>query len=104
MKIIWSSLAIEQVAEIADYIAADKPISAKNWAIEIFDAVGALADFPELGRVIPEIRDSRFREIFKGHYRIIYQFENATVSILTIRHGKQILPVDQITNYQGYGV
>lgn len=98
MKIEWSALAIERITEIANYIAADKPKAAENWTLSLFDAVEVLVDFPELGRVIPEIRDSGFREIMKGNYRIIYKFEGETVSILTIRHGRQILPIEEIQN------
>lgn len=96
MIIEWSALAIERITEIADYIAADKPQAAQNWVNTIFDTVENLAKFPELGREIPEIRDDRFREIIKGNYRIIYKFEGETISILTVRHGRQILPVDEI--------
>lgn len=96
MKIEWSELAISRVSEIADYIAADKPQAAQNWVNTIFDTVENLAKFPELGRGIPEILDIRFREIIKGNYRIIYKFEGETVSILTVRHGRQILPMDEI--------
>ena len=46
MIIVWSRLALERVMEIADYIAADKPIAAHNWVTEIFDAVENLANFP----------------------------------------------------------
>jgi len=31
-----------------------------------------------------------------GNYRIIYRIEKKQVSILTIRHGKQILPIEDI--------
>lgn len=96
MIIVWSRLALERVMEIADYIAADKPIAAHNWVTEIFDAVENLANFPELGRGIPEIWDKRYRQIIKGNYRIIYKLEDGKVYILTVRHGRQILPLDEI--------
>jgi toxin ParE1/3/4 len=96
MKIEWSALAIERITEIADYIAADKPQAAQQWVITLFEAVENLSKFPELGREVPETRDMRIREIMKGHYRIIYKFEGETVSILTVRHGRQILPMDEV--------
>ena len=96
MKIIWSPLAIDRVAEIAQYIAQDSPNSAQKWVESIFNAVDRLEQFPKSGRVVPEIMQDDFREIIYGNYRIIYRFYSENVSILTVRHGRQILPVDEI--------
>jgi toxin ParE1/3/4 len=96
MKIIWSPLAIDRASEIAEYIAQDKPSAAEKWIITIFSKVEQLKSSPEIGRVVPEIRNDQFRELIYGNYRIIYRIEKTQISILTIRHGKQILPIDEI--------
>jgi plasmid stabilization system protein ParE len=96
MELEWSPLAVQRVVEIAKYIAMDKPTVANDWAIEIFDFVEKLIDFPQLGRVVPEINDENYREIIKGNYRIIYRVGLNNISILTVRHGKQILPIDEL--------
>ncbi len=96
MKIIWSPLAINRASEIADYIARDKPTAAKRWINEVFIKVEQLKSSPQVGRVVPEISDNKFRELIYGNYRIIYRTEIKQISILTIRHGKQILPIDEI--------
>ncbi len=49
-----------------------------------------------MGRIVPEIKSGKFRELLYGHYRIGYRMGKKQISILTIRHGKQILPVDEI--------
>jgi toxin ParE1/3/4 len=96
MKIIWSPLAIERASEIAEYIAQDKPSAAEKWINTVFSKVEQLQSSPEIGRVVPEIRNDQFRELIYGNYRIIYRIEKTQISILTIRHGKQILPIDEI--------
>ena len=96
MKIIWSPLAIDRASEIAEYIAQDKPSAAEKWINTVFSKVEQLISSPETGRVVPEIRNDRFRELIYGNYRIIYRIEKTRISILTIRHGKQILPIDEI--------
>ncbi len=96
MKIIWSPLAIERASEIAEYIAQDKPTAAEKWVDTVFTKVEALSSTPEMGRVVLEIRNSQFRELIYGNYRIIYRIEEKQISILTIRHGMQILPIDEI--------
>ena len=96
MKIIWSPLAVERAAEIAEYISRDNPTAAKKWVDTVFSKVDQLKSFPESGRIVPEIDSKDFRELIYGNYRIIYRLEKIQVSIFTIRHGKQILPLDEI--------
>ncbi|OGP97736.1 MAG: plasmid stabilization protein [Deltaproteobacteria bacterium RBG_19FT_COMBO_46_9] len=96
MKIIWSPLAIDRASEIAEYIARDKPSAAEKWVDKIFSKVEQLRSSPEIGRIVPEIRNEQFRELIYGNYRIIYRIEKKQISILTIRHGKQILPINEI--------
>jgi plasmid stabilization system protein ParE len=89
MKIIWSPLAIDRASEIAEYIAQDKPSAAEKWINTVFSKVEQL-------KSSPEIRNDQFRELIYGNYRIIYRIEKKQISILTIRHGRQILPIDEI--------
>lgn len=96
MKLIWSPLAVDRASEIVDYIAQDNPSAAKRWVHTVFEKVEQLISSPESGRIVPEISDNQFREIIYGNYRIIYRLEPRQISILTIRHGKQILPIDEI--------
>jgi len=97
VRIIWSPLSLERVAEIADYIARDNLTAAERWVDGIFKSVEPLEDLPKLGKIVPEIEKDDFRKIIKGNYRIIYRVEAEQVSILTVRHGKQILPVEEIS-------
>ncbi len=96
MKITWSPLAVDRASEIADYIAKDKPSAAEKWINTVFSKVEQLKSFPEIGRIVPEIKNSQIREIIYGNYRIVYRIEQKQISILTIRHGAQILPIDEI--------
>ena len=96
MKIVWSPLAVERASEIVDYISQDKPMAADNWIDTVFTKVDQLKANPEIGRIVPEINECQFRELIYGNYRIIYHIGTKQISILTIQHGKQILPIDEI--------
>ena len=96
MRILWSPLAVERASEIVDYIAQDKPEAADKWIHTVFSKVEQLRSHPEIGRMVPEINEHQFRELIYGNYRIIYRMEAKQISILTIRHGKQILPINEI--------
>jgi toxin ParE1/3/4 len=96
MKIVWSPLAIDRASEIAGYIAQDKLSAAEKWINTVFSKVKQLKSSPEIGRIVPEIRNNQIRELIYGNYRIIYHLEKKEISILTIRHVKQILPIKEI--------
>ena len=91
MKVIWTELAVEKLEEFADYIALDKPLAALKWIETIQKSVNKLVKFSQIGREVPEIKRADIREIIEGNYRIIYRVESERISILTIRHGKQLL-------------
>lgn len=96
MKIIWSPLAIERVTEIAQYIAQDNPTAAGKWVETVFSKVEQLQSSPASGRMLPEVNRKEIRELIFGNYRIIYRTDPKNISILTVRHGRQILPTEEI--------
>jgi toxin ParE1/3/4 len=96
MKLLWSHLSLQRVEEISDYIAEDSISAAGNWIDAIFTRVEILKSNPEVGRIVPEIGKSAIRELVFGNYRIIYTFSKKQISILTVRHFKQILPTEEI--------
>ncbi len=91
MKIIWSPLSLDRIIEVSEFIAEDKPGASIKWVDSVFDSVQRLIKFPESGRSVPEINRSDIREILLGNYRIIYRIEEKSITILTVRHGKQLL-------------
>jgi len=50
-----------------------------------------LQHFPLSGRIVPELNNPVIREKFANNYRIIYRFENDSVTIATVIHGKRQL-------------
>jgi plasmid stabilization system protein ParE len=95
MKIVWSPLALERVEDTARYIAEDNPDAAVRWVEDLFSAVERLADFPESGRMVPEVGSPRIRELIFGTYRVIYSAKGR-VDILTVRRSSQLLRMSEI--------
>jgi addiction module RelE/StbE family toxin len=96
MRIVWTELSVEKLEEIADYISLDNQTSAQNWVINIKKSVTKLNDFPELGRVVPEIGRKDIRELIEENYRIIYKRKENEITILTIRNFSQLLNENDI--------
>jgi plasmid stabilization system protein ParE len=53
-----------------------------------------LAEFPDSGRIVPEMNDPDFREIFLAKYRLVCRLRSGDVQILTAHHGaRELSPV-----------
>ncbi len=96
MEIEWSPLAIERVIKMAEFIALDKPDVAMQWTSDIFESTEKLREHPRLGRIVPEIQEDDYRELIEGNYRVIYLVGVSKISVLTVRHGKQLLSAEDL--------
>ncbi|HTB63860.1 MAG TPA: type II toxin-antitoxin system RelE/ParE family toxin [Opitutales bacterium] len=78
LKVILTPRAIQDLHEIADFIAADNPVRAVSFGDELIEQAG---EFPNSGRIVPEIEDARVREVIYKAYRIIYRnkFESGVI-------------------------
>ena len=98
MKIIWSPTAVTKLSDIVTYISQDNPIQAEIWADKVFNAVERLSDYPNSGRIVPEVNAEKVREIILGNYRIIYEITDIHIAIITVRHCKRLIDKDEIQN------
>lgn len=73
-QITWSPKAVQQLNQIAEYIAQGSPYHARRVVALIVKATRRLAVFPESGAVVPEFHDPDVREIHVFNYRMIYRF------------------------------
>lgn len=92
-QVIWTEPALSDLNEIADYIALDKFSAAQRLIQKIFSSVERLEQFPESGRIPPELEHSRYREIIIGPCRIFYRSDNEQnkVYILYVMRGERQL-------------
>jgi toxin ParE1/3/4 len=91
-EVRWTPQAIEDIDNIAKYIAKDSTKYAFVQVQEFFDAALMLEEFPQSGRIVPEVGTKNIREIIVGFYRIIYRIRNANlVEIITVYHSYRLL-------------
>ncbi len=90
-EVAWSPVAIEDVEEIAKYIARDSEVYAARMVQRFFDAADYFADFPNIGRSVPEGDDPAYRDWIVGSYRLIYRVEAERVVIIAVVHGGRLL-------------
>lgn len=90
-RIVWTEPALLDLDGIAGYIALDKTAPAKQLVQRVFDQVDRLKDFPDSRRRIPEIRNSRYREVIVGPCRIFYRHTDKDVFVLHIMRSERQL-------------
>lgn len=83
-EIIWTIPALDQLDEIAEYIALDKPEAARKLVANAFESVERLLPFPDSGRVPPELPDAIYREVICSPCRTFYRHEHDRVLILHV--------------------
>jgi len=85
----WTSTAKMDLKKIYNYIAEDSKYYARRVAQDVVEKTEGLNDFPEIGRIVPEINDKKIRELIIYSYRLVYEVKNDDVDILAIIHGKR---------------
>ena len=88
-KIVWTDSSVIDLQFIYDYIANDAETYAPVFISEIIEKVEGIPDFPEIGRIVPEMNRDEIREIIFNNYRIIYKIKMDRIEILTIIHQRK---------------
>ena len=91
VKLEWSPKSLMEIEEIFEYIAEDSREYASVFVRKLIEATTSIAEFPLIGRVVPEFKDPIIRERIYKNYRIIYRFNNNKVEIVTIFHNARNL-------------
>ena len=90
MRIVWSPQSLIDRDAIWEHIASDDPVAAGRVDADFEEAVGGLADYPELGR--PDLIPGT-RELFPIHnYRVVYELSGQEVWVLSIVHTSRFWP------------
>ena len=92
--IAWAGPALEDLRQIHQFIARDSTQYAGIMVRRIRTAVSRLGNFPQSGRVVPELPDGPYREILVGQYRVVYRHleDRDVVLVLAVIHGSRLLP------------
>ena len=86
--------ARRDLRDIVRYISLDSPERAIQFGQFLLNSTKRLADFPELGRMVPEFRDPSIREIVVRSYRVIYRVDHndCRVDVARLWHGARGTP------------
>lgn len=88
--IVWSKRAARNLSLIRRYIQTFNPEAAKSTAKLILKSVCAVSEHPQIGRAGRYGRTREFA-VSGTPYLLVYTVQDATVEIIAILHGAQIL-------------
>jgi len=83
-QIIWTEPALDDLNNIAEYIAVSNPNAAKQLVENVFSKVQTLEPLPDSGKVPEEISNLNYREVVVNPCRVFYKVDNASVYILHV--------------------
>lgn len=89
----WSAQAVDDLQEIHDYIARQSPRYAAVVAGRLVAAVDRVREFPESGRIVPELNEPAVREVIHGAYRIVYELQPGGAVVLTVFRASRAFPL-----------
>ena len=90
VRIEWTERSLEDLNEIYDYIARDSKSYANLFIKKLYAAVQKLKEFPNMGRVVPEVNILSVRELIFQNYRIIYRTMTDYIEIITVFNGSRL--------------
>jgi toxin ParE1/3/4 len=93
-QVALSPSARRDLRDIVRYISLDSPERAVILGQFLVSSTKRLADFPEMGRVVPEFSDPFLREIVVRSYRVIYRVDHSDcrVDVARFWHGARGTP------------
>jgi toxin ParE1/3/4 len=93
-KVIISPSAQADLADVVRYVAQHNSDAAARLGFELIARAESVANFPDIGRMVPEFRRPNLREVICRSYRIIYRLrrDEQRIDIVRFWHGARGFP------------
>ena len=88
----WTEHTVAQLASIAEYVSLSSPVYAEHLVDRLAQRLDQACEFPESGRVVPELGRAEIRELLEWPYRLVYRVHADAIEVLSVLHGRQELP------------
>jgi toxin ParE1/3/4 len=96
VALIWAAPALDDLDEIASWIARQNERAASALVRRVLDALERLRDHPASGRWVPEIGQKLYREVIVPPCRIIYRREGNDVLIVHVIRSERLLDIGKL--------
>jgi toxin ParE1/3/4 len=90
VKVRFTPSARAQFLSALTYIRRGNPQAAVDFCERAETVLRRLEEFPNSGRVVPELPDLPYREVVITPYRFFYRVKGQIVWIVAVWHGAQL--------------
>jgi plasmid stabilization system protein ParE len=91
-RLRWSPRSVDDLEAIRGFIARDSSQYADLVIQRIVAAADRLTQFPEIGRIVPEVGEPRLRELIVRPFRVVYRIRPDLVEVVTVFRSSRQLP------------
>jgi toxin ParE1/3/4 len=91
-KVLWTLAAKQDLESIVDFFARDNPNAARSILQILRKRAATLKNFPERGRIVPELADlglRLYRELLITPLRMVYRISITTVYVMMVIDGRR---------------
>ena len=98
-RLIWAEPALQDLEQIADYIALDDRAAAKRLIRRVFSKAELLEEFPEMWPVPHDLPDSRYRHLVVKPLWIFYRIQDDAVYIIYVMRSERLLRASDLEEH-----
>ena len=91
-RLRWSPRSVDDLEAIRGFIARDSSQYADLVIQRIVAVADRLTQFPEIGRIVPEVGEPRLRELIVRPFRVVYRIRPDLVEVVTVFRSSRQLP------------
>jgi addiction module RelE/StbE family toxin len=92
LPVHWTDEAKAQLDDIYQYVARRSPAYARRVVDRLTRRSERIADFPLVGRAVPEVELPQLREVVEGPYRLVYHLRPDRIDVVAVFHGARQSP------------
>lgn len=98
-RLIWTEPALQDLEQIADYIALDNELAAKKLVQKVFYQAEMLQQFPEMCAFAHDLLGKDlYRHLIVGPLRIFYRVQNDDVYLAYVMRHERQLKLSDLSN------
>lgn len=99
IAITFAQSALGDLEAIKDWYAEQGvPHVGERLIREIFERIEALADHPEMGRIVPEFQQPFLRELIHPPFRIVYRHDQDLARVVRVWRSERLLQISPNDN------
>ena len=88
-EVVWTFPARADLRSHLEFLVQDSQRAASELFDEVEASAASLREFPERGRMVPELETPELRQMLVRKYRLIYRISSEEIIILRMIHGRQ---------------